>query len=61
MYKILLCDRIIKEYPLKAQAVMWCWLNRYVINNYRYGFGLDSRIKIVKGGENATKTNMAKQ
>lgn len=36
---------LIKKYPYKLQAYIWCWLNKFVI---RVGneFYLDGRVKI---------------
>ena len=37
---------LVKEYPFKLQAYIWCWLNGYVINVGRYGYALDGRVEI---------------
>lgn len=44
-------NNVIKEYPLKAQAVAWCWLNGFVIDMGRYGYHLDGRVEIRKCNE----------
>ncbi len=35
-YEIWLNNVLVKSYPFKAQAVMWCFLNKFV--NSRYGW-----------------------
>ena len=39
---------ILKEYPYRAQAVAWCWLNGYVNFCGRHGYKLDERVRIVE-------------
>ena len=52
MYQVILNNNVIKSYPYKIQAVIWCFLNGYVysggydFDNKRYYF-LDDSIKIV--------------
>lgn len=51
MYKVILNNNIVKSYPYKIQAIVWCFLNGYVysggydFDNKRYYF-LDDSIKI---------------
>lgn len=40
------CMGLVKTYPLKLQAYIWCWLNGYVVNAGRYGYWLDGRVEI---------------
>ena len=44
------CDLmgLVKTYPFRIQAVMWCFLNGYVKNCGRFGLCLDDRVKIVE-------------
>lgn len=37
---------LVKEYPFKLQAYIWCWLNGYVISMGRYGYALNGRVEI---------------
>lgn len=41
-------DGLIREYPLKLQAYIWCWLNGYVVNAGRYGYWLVDNVKVVR-------------
>ncbi len=44
-YEIWLNNTLVKSYPYKAQAVMWCFLNKYV-NHWRRTYFLDPRVEI---------------
>jgi hypothetical protein len=37
---------ILKEYPYKSQAYIYCWLNGYVNYAGRYGFLLSDEVEI---------------
>lgn len=37
-YQVIINDRVIKEYPYRIQAVIWCFLKGYV---YQKGNGSD--------------------
>lgn len=37
---------ILKIYPLRLQAYIWCWTHDYVYRAGRYGYVLDDRISI---------------
>lgn len=37
---------LVKTFPYKLQAYIWCWLNGYVYKAGRFGYTLDDRIEI---------------
>ena len=37
---------LVKTYPFKIQAYIWCWLNGYVVNAGRYGYWLVDKVEI---------------
>lgn len=39
-------EGLVKIYPYKLQAYIWCWLNGYVNRASRYGYILDERVVI---------------
>lgn len=39
---------LLKEYPFKSQAVIYCWLNSHVMYAGRYGYILDDKVEIVE-------------
>ena len=40
------CVCMVKEYPFKLQAYIWCWLNGYVMTMGGYGYFLNSEVEI---------------
>ena len=47
MYQIQFRDNIIKTYPFKMQAIIWCYIHNFVSTGHKYTF-LDGDIKIVE-------------
>ena len=47
MYQIQFRDNIIKTYPFKIQAIIWCYLHGFVSTGRKYTF-LDDKIEIVE-------------
>ena len=39
---------IVKVYPFKLQAYIWCWMNGYVIKAGRYGYFLNGEVEIIE-------------
>ena len=39
-------NNVLKTYPHKLQACIWCWLNGFVCWGGRFGYFLDGRVKI---------------
>lgn len=40
------CMGLVRSYPFKLQAYIWCWLNGYVYKTGRFGYILDDRVEI---------------
>lgn len=45
MYQVTVNNTIVKEYPFKLQAIIYCFLNGYVTSGRGWYF-LDDRVKI---------------
>ena len=45
MFEVYVNDTLVKSYPYKAQAVVYCFMNGYV-NTGRGWYFLDDRVKI---------------
>ena len=48
MWKIINTEtnNVLKTYPHKLQACIWCWLNGFVCWGGRFGYFLDGRVRI---------------
>lgn len=55
MYQVTVNNTIVKEYPFKLQAIIYCFLNGYVTSGRGWYF-LNERVKI-KEVENGYTTN----
>lgn len=47
---------LLKEYPFKSQAIIYCWLNSHVMYAGRYGYILDNKVEIVEVKDETSKT-----
>ena len=47
---------LLKEYPFKSQAIIYCWLNNNVMYAGRYGYILDDKVEIVEVTDETSKT-----
>lgn len=42
---------LVKRYPFRIQAVMWCFLNGYINNCGRFGLCLNDKVEIIEVDE----------
>lgn len=49
MYQVIVRDTVVKKYPFKLQAVIYCFLNGYVASGYGWYF-LNPDVKIKEVG-----------
>lgn len=47
MYQVVVNNKVVKTYPFKIQAIIYCFMNGYVTSGRGWYF-LDDRVKISK-------------
>lgn len=57
MYSVIVNNKVVKKYPYKIQAIVYCFMKGYVYsgydewNSYKYLQVLDDRVRIEKTNE----------
>lgn len=51
IYKVVVHNNVVKEYPTELQAIIYCLMNGYINTGYGWYF-LDDRVKIERCEQN---------